>query len=233
MILAYSWGKQERRFRSTSPPINLSSKWGEHIGSRSWDSFVVFLALPLIFLHSLSCFGGIWEWIALSISRVLAIALGASVWVLHGDSWRWSLRSSLLFVVLVASWVACNPRRPLWVPELYLVAKLRDIVGRLQLIVEFPDLCVPAWSTPSRWPHSEWAKPPRVKLTENRVSTSVLLERLGGSTLLQRRRTSLGKELRETSPCLHFAVISILYLLLPLRYLPCLYHIGCYHLVHI
>ena len=49
------------------------------------------------------------------------------------------------------------------------------------------------------------------------MSTSVLLERLGGSTLLQRRRTSLGKELRETSPCLHFAVISILYLLLPVR----------------
>ena len=79
----------------------------------------------------------------------------------------------------------------------------------------------------------ERANSSRVKLAENRVSTSVLLERLGGSTLLQRRRTSLGKELRETSPCLHFAVISILYLLLPLRYIPCLYHIGCYHLVHI
>jgi hypothetical protein len=90
----------------------------------------------------------------LSTSCVLAIALGASVWVLHGDSWRWSLRSSLLFVVLVASWVSCNPRRPLWVSELYLVAKLRDIVGRLQLIVEFLNLGVSVWSTPSSRPHS-------------------------------------------------------------------------------
>ena len=55
----------------------------------------------------------------------------------------------------------------------------------------------------------ERANPSRVKLTENRVSTSVLLERLGGSTLLQRRRTSIGKELRETSPRVHLAVISI------------------------
>ena len=46
------------------------------------------------------------------------------------------------------------------------------------------------------------------------MSTSVLLERLGGSTLLQRRHTSLGKELRETSPRVHFAVISIPELLL-------------------
>ena len=42
----------------------------------------------------------------------------------------------------------------------------------------------------------------------------MLLECRGGSTLLQRRRTSLVKELRETSLCLHFVVISILYLLL-------------------
>ena len=55
----------------------------------------------------------------------------------------------------------------------------------------------------------ERANPSQVKLTENRVSTSVLLECLGGSTPLQRRRTSIGKELRETSPRIHFAVTSI------------------------
>ena len=55
----------------------------------------------------------------------------------------------------------------------------------------------------------ERANPSRVKLTENRVSTSVLLECLGGSTPLQLRCTSIGKELRETSPRVHFAVTSI------------------------
>ena len=49
MILVPFWGKRERRSRSTFPPINILSKWGEHSRSWSWSSLWISWVLPLLF----------------------------------------------------------------------------------------------------------------------------------------------------------------------------------------
>ena len=119
------------------------------------------------------------------------------------------MRSLLLLVVRVTPWVGCNPRRLCEFRSFILLLSSRTLLGGSNSL----------WSSPTfvyRFGQRlqvdltvERANPSRVKLTENRVSTSVLLECLGGSTPLQRRRTSIGKELRETSPRVHFAVTSL------------------------
>ena len=104
MILAYCWGKSERRSRSTIPPSQIPFVWGEPIGSRSWSDLVF---SSLFFLSyspiSISCFVGIWEWRIWALV-FLPIAFGALVWVLGKDSVGWKVRSLLL----LGSW---NPRR--------------------------------------------------------------------------------------------------------------------------
>ena len=114
------------------------------------------------------------------------------------------MRSSLLFVVLVASWVACNPRCLCESRR-----KSEALLGGSNSLWRSPTLVYRFGQRLQVDLIVERANPAQVKLTENRVSTSVLLECLGGSTPLQRRRTSIGKELRETSPRVHFAVTSI------------------------
>ena len=84
---------------------------------------------------------------------------------------------------------------------------------------------VNAFKSTSQWKRES---PSPEKLKENKVSTPMLLEYLGGSTPLQRRRTSLGKELRESYPCLlvYTCGLSCALHIASVAYFVS-YHIGC------
>jgi hypothetical protein len=61
--------------------------WGEPIGSRSWSSLCISFVLPLISLHSISCFGRIWVrriWalcVLLPLHRLHRFEFPPEIWV--------------------------------------------------------------------------------------------------------------------------------------------------------
>ena len=232
MILAYCWGKSERRSRSTIPPSQIPFVWGEPIGSRPWSDLVF---SSLFFLSyspiSISCFVGIWERRIWALLVFLPFAFGASVWVLGEDSVGWKVRSFLL----LGSW---NPRRfgdfvglwTCWEPPIKLWRLPQSLCKGFGCHLRRPPLSG-AWGHLHRCAHGRigWA------------GFGVLGTRVWSQHLSKQRRTSLYKEgtsgiISSCLPCgisipepftyaLYFViaiVLEVIYILLSHSWLSCL-----------